>query len=160
MSYTQSVLQPGETILRMGRLHWTIYLRPILYLIVGGIVIWLEQQFWPNNEIAVAIPISITAAIFGLLVGVSFLHAWFVRWITEFAVTDRRVIYKVGFINRKTIEMNMDKVQSVEVDQSIAGRLLGYGTIHVLGTGSDEGSVIHMHRIGDPIGLRNAITSR
>ncbi len=156
MSYTHSVLQPGEAIVKMGRLHWTIYLRPIFYLLIGALIIWLEQQFWQNSQIAVIV----TAAIFGLLFLVTFLHAWFVRWITEFAVTNRRVIYKKGFINRHTVEMNMDKVQSVEVDQSIAGRLLGYGTIHVMGTGSDEGSVIYMPSVGDPIGLRNAITSR
>jgi uncharacterized membrane protein YdbT with pleckstrin-like domain len=156
MSYAQSVLQPGENILKSGRLHWTIYLRSILYLIVGAVAVWFVQLYWPNNDTAVLI----TSAIFALLFLVTFLHAWFLRWITEFAVTDRRVIYKIGFINRKTVEMNMDKVQSVEVEQSIAGRLLGYGDIHVMGTGADEGSVIHMHRIGDPIGLRNAITSR
>ena len=55
--------------------------------------------------------------------------AWFIRWITEFAVTDRRVISKRGFIMRDTDEMNMDKVESVDVDQSILGRLLDYGTV-------------------------------
>jgi uncharacterized membrane protein YdbT with pleckstrin-like domain len=52
-------------------------------------------------------------------------------WITEIAVTDRRIIYKRGFINRHTEEMNMDKVASVDVDQSILGRILDYGTVHV-----------------------------
>lgn len=156
MSYTRSVLQPGETILKMGRLHWTIYLQSVVYLLAGAIAFAVMQAFWPEQQAAA----MIVAALFGLLVLVSFIHAWFIRWITEFAVTNRRVIYKVGFINRRTIEMNMDKVQSVEVEQSIAGRLLGYGTINVMGVGSDEGSVIRMRRIGDPIGLRSAITSR
>jgi uncharacterized membrane protein YdbT with pleckstrin-like domain len=156
MSYTHSVLQPGETIIRMGRLHWTIYLRSFAYLFVGAALVWLERTWWPDNDVAM----KITAALTGLLFVVTFVHVWFVRWITEFGVTNRRVIYKKGFINRHTVEMNADKVQSVEVDQSIGGRLLGYGDIHVMGTGSDEGSVIHMHRIGDPIGIRNAITSR
>jgi hypothetical protein len=51
-------------------------------------------------------------------------------------------------------------VQSVEVEQSIPGRLMGYGTINVMGTGSDEGSVIRMKSISNPIALRSAITSR
>ena len=68
---------------------------------------------------------------FGVLFVVLFVYAWFIRWITEIAVTDQRVIYKRGFICRQTAEMNMDKVESVDVDQSILGRLLDYGTIHV-----------------------------
>ena len=59
----------------------------------------------------------------------------FRRWTTELSVTNHRVIYKRGFIRRHTVEMNMDKVETVNVDQSILGRIAGYGTIHVLGTG-------------------------
>jgi hypothetical protein len=83
--------------------------------------------------------------------------AWFERWITEIAVTDLRVIYKRGFIKRDTVEMNMDKIETVEVTQSILGRLLGYGSIHVLGTGH---GLEHLHRIADPVLLRNSITAR
>src|SRR6185295_9377364 len=82
--------------------------------------------------------ISITAATFGVLFLVAFLRTWFVRWITEIAITDRRIIYKRGFINRHTEEMNMDKVASVDVDQTIFGRLLDYGTIHIIGTGGAQ----------------------
>ena len=78
-------------------------------------------------------------------------------WITEFAVTDRRVIYKCGFISRHTVEMNMDKIESVDVDQSLLGRMLNYGTIHVLGTG--EG-IESLRRIAAPLALRNAITAK
>ena len=75
---------------------------------------------------------------FGVLFAVTLFRAWFARWITEIAVTDRRIIYKRGFIWRHTEEMNMDKVPSVDVDQSILGRMLDYGTIHVIGTGGGQ----------------------
>jgi uncharacterized membrane protein YdbT with pleckstrin-like domain len=81
----------------------------------------------------------------------------FRQWITEIAVTDRRIIYKRGFIRRVTAEMNMDKVESVDVTQSILGRLLDYGSIHVRGTG--EG-IEHLHNIAHPVDLRNCITAR
>jgi hypothetical protein len=55
--------------------------------------------------------------------------AWFNQWITEIAVTNLRVIYKWGFIRRHTAEMNMGKVESVTVSQTILGRLLNYGSI-------------------------------
>ena len=83
-------------------------------------------------------------------------------------MTDRRIIYKRGFINRHTEEMNMDKVASVDVDQSILGRILDYGTVHVMGTGGgqavdrtgSERGIEHLHRIAAPLALRNAITAK
>ena len=82
---------------------------------------------------------------------------WLEQWITEIAVTDRRVIYKTGLIRRQTAEMNMDKIKSVKVDQSLLGRLLNYGSIHIRGTG--EG-LEHLDYISSPISLRNTITTK
>jgi len=82
---------------------------------------------------------------------------WFQQWITEIAVTDRRVIVKTGLIRRHTAEMNMDKVESVTVYQSILGRLLNYGSVHVRGTGEGLG---HLDYIKSPIELRNTITAK
>jgi uncharacterized membrane protein YdbT with pleckstrin-like domain len=92
------------------------------------------------------------------LVGlISLIHAWFVRWTTEIAVTDRRVIYKKGFIRRRTIEMNMDKIESVDVDQSVLGRMLNYGTITIRGTGT---GIEPLDKIESPIEFRNFVTAR
>ena len=67
------------------------------------------------------------------------------------------MIYKRGFISRHTVEMNMDKVETVDVDQSFMGRLLDYGTIHVLGTGQ---GIESLRRVAQPLALRNAITAK
>jgi uncharacterized membrane protein YdbT with pleckstrin-like domain len=155
MSYVRSILQPNEKILIIGKLHWIIYMQAILLLVVGILLVALEYNL--TNENARTYLSYITLAVFGVGATVSFLHAWFIRWITEFAVTDRRVIYKCGFISRHTAEMNMDKIESVDVDQSLLGRVLNYGTIHVLGTG--EG-IESLHRIAAPLALRNAITAK
>ena len=155
MSYARSVLQPDEHILVMGKPHWIIYDRAFIFLIAGVVFVWAEAIYlhasWTNTAMAA------TAAIFGGLFLISFLHAWFLRWITEIAVTNKRVIYKTGFIKRHTIEMNMDKVESVDVDQTLLGRLLDYGSIEVHGTG--EG-IENLDRIGRPLALRNAITAK
>jgi uncharacterized membrane protein YdbT with pleckstrin-like domain len=74
----------------------------------------------------------------------------------EIAVTDYRVIYKSGFISRRTAEMNMNKIESVVVDQSILGRLLDYGSIHIRGTGS---GLEKLNKVSDPITLRNTIAA-
>lgn len=60
------------------------------------------------------------------------------KYSDEFAITNRRVIIKTGLINRKTFEMNLSKIESVNVDQSILGRILGYGTIRIVGSGGTK----------------------
>ena len=71
-------------------------------------------------------------------------------------VTDRRVIYKSGLLSRHTIEMNRDKVESVDIDQSLLGRIFGYGTVVVRGTGS---SLVLIRNIGDPLTCPTYITA-
>jgi uncharacterized membrane protein YdbT with pleckstrin-like domain len=105
--------------------------------------------------------VGITAALLAILVALIglFLAAreGLQRWGTEIAVTDRRVIYKTGLIRRHTAEMNMDKVESVTVTQSLLGRLLDFGSVRIRGTG--EG-LEHLHYISSPISLRNTITAK
>ena len=164
MSYVNSVLQPGERVVMRGHLHWIVYWQAILFFILGIVLVAWESSAGMGEGL-----ISFTAIAFGVLFVGAFLYGWFIRWITEIAVTDRRVIYKRGFINRHTEEMNMDKVASVDVDQSILGRMLDYGTVHVLGTGGAQQSdpsvdrprgIEHLHRIASPLQLRNAITAK
>ena len=164
MSYVRSVLQPGERVILQGRLHWIAYWPAIICLLVGILLVLLEWTAGYGDALS-----SVTAMVFGVLFLVFFFRAWFIRWITEIAVTDRRIIYKRGFINRHTEEMNMDKVASVDVDQSILGRMLDYGDIHVVGTGGAVTSqgpddthdgIEHLHDVASPIELRNAITAK
>ena len=72
-------------------------------------------------------------------------------------MTNRRIVYKCGLIKRHTVEMNMDKVESVDVDQSVFGRMLNYGDITIRGTG--EG-IEPLYRISAPLDFRNHVTAR
>jgi len=72
-------------------------------------------------------------------------------WSSEYAITNRRVIMKVGLIARRTLEMNLSKIESVNVDQSIGGRILGYGSITIIGTGGTEET---FHGIASPMEFR------
>ena len=69
-------------------------------------------------------------------------------------MTDKRVIYKTGLLSRHTAEINISKIESVDVDQGILGRIFGYGTVFLRGTGA---SLEPLQDVADPIGLRNAI---
>jgi uncharacterized membrane protein YdbT with pleckstrin-like domain len=147
--YINEILQPNEKLVYSTTLHWMIYL--------PGIVLWIAA-------IAIygvgtpAMPVwSILALICALLAAVSTFRAWFRRWTTEIDVTDRRIVYKRGFIRRHTVEMNMDKVESVDVDQSILGRILDYGDIVVRGTGV---GIEPLRNIESPLQFRNHVTAR
>jgi uncharacterized membrane protein YdbT with pleckstrin-like domain len=152
MRYVRRVLQPGETIVYSTRLHWIIYWRAILLLIVCIMLAGAAWYMADNKNLSLAL--GIAAVIFALLGLSSALCIFIRRWTTELAVTDRRVIYKEGLIARRTLEMNRSRVESVDVYQTILGRILGYGTITLRGTG---GSLEPMHTIDDPLTFRSHI---
>ena len=155
MSYVRRVLQPDEKLLHESRIHWMIFIPSMLLFLIGlaGIVVYLTVEGPDDAHI-----LSLSLIFVGFATGlVAFVRAWFLRWTTEVAVTDRRIIFKQGFISRHTVEMNMDKVESVDVDQTIFGRMLDYGDITVRGTGS---SIEPLRRIDSPLAFRNAVTAR
>jgi uncharacterized membrane protein YdbT with pleckstrin-like domain len=154
MRYVRQVLQPGETVVYATKLHWLIYLQTILLLIACLIIAGAALLTSDNQSITLALEIA--AIIFAVLAMATGLRAFIRRATTELAVTDHRVIYKSGLLSRHTIEMNRDKVESVDVDQSLLGRIFGYGTVVVRGTG---GSLEPMRNIGDPLTFRSHITA-
>ncbi|HEV2263140.1 MAG TPA: PH domain-containing protein [Stellaceae bacterium] len=155
MSYLQRILQPGETLRYVGRLHWIVYFPG---LVLFAIAVALSVAIIAANQFGNLVPYFLVALDLVMLASLLTLLAAAVRrWTTEIAVTDRRVIFKRGLIRRHTIEMNMDKVETVDVDQSLAGRLLGYGDIIVRGTGS---SIEPFRKIAAPLDFRNQVTAR
>ena len=154
MRYVRRVLQPGETIVYSTKLHWLIYINAILLGIVCVILIGAAIATNDNQNLSLALVIA--AILFALLALAAALRAFIRRATTELAVTDHRVIYKTGLLSRHTIEMNRDKVESVDVDQSLFGRIFGYGTVVVRGTG---GSLEPIRNIGDPLTFRSYITA-
>ena len=148
MSYIDRVLQPGETITYSSKLHWIVYVPGWLILAVGGAGLLLLP-----GDGAGGLYFYTSLFVAGVGLGVLFV-AWIKRVTTEIAVTNRRLIFKEGFISRRTMEMNLDKIESIDVNQSVAARLLDYGTIVVRGTGS---GLEPFKRIDAPIELRNGV---
>src|SRR5579885_515875 len=74
------------------------------------------------------------------------------RLTSEFVITNRRIVIKQGLVSRRTLELNLSKVESVNVDQGILGRILDYGTITVIGTGGTRESFAD---IAAPLEFRN-----
>jgi len=75
------------------------------------------------------------------------------QYTDEYVITNRRVIIKKGLIARYTLEMNLQKIETVNVDQSIVGRIFGYGCITIVGTG---GTKEQFHYLRKPIEFRKA----
>jgi len=151
MAYIHSILEPGEQIRYHTTISWTVYTPAILLaicavasLLAGGSYAGMANIGW------------FAAIVFALAAIVVFLPAWFRRLTTEIAVTDRRVILKRGLIRRHTVEMNMQKVESVDVDQTLIGRLFNYGNVTIRGTGS---SFEKLNRIDSPLKLRTTVTA-
>ncbi len=91
----------------------------------------------------------------GLLLGLAlFAHMMAVRLTTEIGVTTTRLILKEGIIARNVDEMNIDRIESVHVLQSMIGRIFGFGTVMVRGMGVGE---IVMPPMADPLAFRNAL---
>jgi uncharacterized membrane protein YdbT with pleckstrin-like domain len=152
MSYVQRVLQSDERVVHQSRLHPLIFLPAVLWLVIALVLLVASTQF--SGDISLGFKAA--AALFGLLAFASWARAAIRRVTTELAVTDRRVIYKSGLLSRHTLEMNRSKVESVDVDQSILGRVCGFGTIIVRGTG---GSLEPIRMISDPLTFRSHITA-
>jgi uncharacterized membrane protein YdbT with pleckstrin-like domain len=144
LSYLKHILQPGETVRYQGSVHWILYLPAIVLAIIGAVAAALGP-----------IGLMVAALCFALALVLA-LRAWFIRWTTEIAVTNLRVIYAQGFIRRRSVEVHMDKIESVDVDQSVLGRLFDYGNVTIHGTGT---TLEPFREIDRPIDFRNQVTA-
>jgi uncharacterized membrane protein YdbT with pleckstrin-like domain len=150
MSYVQKVLQQGEKVIYQAKLSWVMYLPGLLVLIGAGVVFGLGRAIFGDTYWADIVSLIIAA------IGLYMVAAeWFERWTTEIAITDRRIIFKRGFIRRDTIEMSVEKVESVDVNQSLLGRLLDYGNITIRGTGT---GFAPLRSIDSPLDFRSHVT--
>jgi hypothetical protein len=155
MRYVDEVLQPGETIRGVTSVSWVGFL-PGIFLWIIAILLLIFIAPWSQDS-AVLKLIGWLAMLAAAVVGTGLLiKHWWRRFTTEVAVTDRRIICKVGFIKRRTVEMHMDKVESVDVDQTIMGRLLSYGDITIRGTGE---TMEMLRMIDHPLEFRNHVTA-
>ena len=141
MSYIDENLLPNEHVVYRADLHWIIFARAILVLVVGLVLVF--------------VPRIAQASVVALLLGVVMLVPPFVAYrTTELGVTNKRVIVKTGLVRRRTLELLLRQVEAILVDQSLLGRLFGFGSITLTGTG---GVREIFHRVRDPLELRRRI---
>ncbi|MGB2679279.1 MAG: PH domain-containing protein [Candidatus Acidiferrum sp.] len=158
MSYVESNLVPGETVIYQTRLHWVVMLWHIVLgcLLLGlpGVLLLyyaLSQTGIESKTLHVMEGGGVALLICSVVV---ILMGMVRRNATEMTVTNRRVVIKTGLVSRKTIEMLLNKVESIEVSETAFGRMLGYGTIVVIGTG---GTPEPFHKVAHPLEFRSQV---
>ncbi len=152
--YIDDILQPGEKVLYSTNAHWMFFLPSIAAWIVVIVFLVLSRMVGTDVLMMICLAFAAVAALVALYWTAT---AWFHRWTTETDVTNMRVVHKTGFIKRRTFEMSLDKVESVDVNQSILGRLMNYGDVTIQGVGEGTQTIATIAR---PLSFRSAITAR
>jgi uncharacterized membrane protein YdbT with pleckstrin-like domain len=152
--YIDDILQPGEKVLYSTNAHWVFYWPAITAWILAIVLFFLSRAATTEGVVLLCLSAAAVVAIVALYWTS---RAWFHRWTTETDVTNLRVIHKTGFIKRRTFEMSLDKVESVDVNQSILGRIMNYGDVTVRGVGEGAETI---RTIASPLDFRSHITAR
>jgi uncharacterized membrane protein YdbT with pleckstrin-like domain len=147
LSYIEANLLPEERVVYRTRLHWLLYLSPLLFILVVLLPIaWLlGASSWSGYA---WIPLALGAPLL--------IAAFIKRHSSEFAVTNKRVMTKVGVVSTRSIELLLGKIEAIAVEQSLMGRVFGYGDIVITGSGGTKESFTH---IQSPLAFRNAVQS-
>ena len=147
MSYIDHNLLGGEHVVFRTRLHWLLFMGPVLLTVFVLLpAAWLlAGGSWSNFA---WIPLAV-----GLLI---LLAAFIKRQSSDFAVTNKRVLMKVGVFRTRSIELLLSKIEAISVDQSVMGRIFGYGEIVVTGSGGTKEPFSH---IQSPLAFRRAVQS-
>jgi uncharacterized membrane protein YdbT with pleckstrin-like domain len=142
MGYIEANLLNDERIVHKARLHWLIFWKAAV-LVAAGLVL-----------VAVEPTVGAVVALIGVFAAAPPLVAY---KTSEFGVTTRRVIIKVGVVRRRTLELLLRQVEAISVDQSLMGRIFNYGSITLSGTG---GIREVFHNIAAPLEFRRQIQSQ
>jgi uncharacterized membrane protein YdbT with pleckstrin-like domain len=140
MGYVDSNLLPNEQVTYRAHLHRIIYLAPLCLLVIAILVAFAGGRW--------------TALALAVLALLALIPPWVRSISSEFAVTNKRVLVKVGLVRRHSLELLLAKVEGIGVDQSIMGRILGYGTITVSGTGGTREA---FRMIANPLEFRRQV---
>jgi len=157
MSYVEKHLIEGETVVYATGLHWIVLIRSFLLALLFGapgaaLLVLSAKQRGDTSGASTAMMVG--GIIFVVVALICIIAALIKRGATEMAVTDKRVIVKVGVASRRTFELLLQKVESIGVEESMMGRMLGYGSVVIHGTG---GSPEAFDRVAHPIEFRKRV---
>jgi len=153
MAYDREMLEPHEIVRAVGTLHWSVYVQGLLLLAAADGLVLAALRMAAGSQRDMTLRGAMLAFVLALVLLVV---TWLRCRATEIVVTDKRVLYKTGLVSCHTIEMNISKIESVDVRQGMFGRLLDFGTVLIRGTGE---TLEPLRRVVAPLALRNAISA-
>ena len=150
MSYIQQSLGEGETVIIYARFHPLYFVAAWLALLIP-LLLFLAALIRAN---AYSDPYVLGTGLLFLLGLVTFARMMIRQWSTEIGITSHRFVEKYGLLSMHTNEIALPNIEGVRVNQSVLGRLFGYGTVRIEGTGVDS---VTTPAIADPVGFVRAI---
>jgi Bacterial PH domain len=156
VGYIEKNLVPGEKVLYKTRLHWIVLLRPLLFglLLAGGGLALLTGEYYARVQGAGQQTMLIGGIALLAAGGIVIVAGFIRRSATEVAVSNQRVLIKTGMYSRRSIEVMLSKVESIGVEEPALGRMLGYGSVIIRGTG---GTFETFHLISHPNEFRRQV---
>lgn len=154
--YINSTLLRDEKLIYAARPHWIIFgpavaafVIAFLFLYFGPVYLSLNIAIWGNHSL------YDICALIAALVGIYWLLTAYIKYRTsEFGITDKRVLMKTGFVSRNSLEIFLRKLEAINVNQTVPGRILNYGTLVIIGTGGTEDFYFN---VPDPLGFRKRV---
>lgn len=138
MSYIENSLVSGEKLIFDTKLHWSVIVSPALNMLALFILLgagWIVLDPSGSRRLELGALISRSAICTTPLLLVMLLFGILLYNSSEFGVTNRRVLIKTGIVRRRTLELNLDKIESFQVDEPLMGRLFGYSSLVLTGSG-------------------------
>ena len=160
MSYVESNLIPGEQVLYKTGLHWVVLVWPVFFAAffgLGGLPLLLGSIFSIGDKSGSAGGMAVFALSLLAVAGLFILLGYLTRKATEMAVTNKRIVIKTGLLSRRTFELLLSKVESIGVEEGMLGRMLGYGSVVVRGTG---GTPEPFKNVAHPLEFRRQVQQR
>ena len=149
-----SELMPGENLVLKEHQHWVVMIKPLLLPIALLVLVLLLDLFKTIPSEYRLLSTLVVVAILGL----SLIAVW-VSWNSRsFTVTDRRVILDTGVLSRASKVIALDRVQDISTNQSLLGRILGYGRIEIDSAGAAGAEVLNA--LPAPQRFRDEVFSR
>ncbi len=156
-SYIDQSLGAGETIIARARFHWLYVLYAWSSLLLPLVVLlglYIHAGTTQRDDRSLVTWVIVLAAIWLIWGFITFTRMMVRKWTTEIGITSHRFAEKYGLFSMRTNEIALPNIEGVKIHQSFLGRLFGYGTVKIEGTGVDS---VTTPIIADPVGFVRAI---
>lgn len=139
MSYIDQTLGSDEKVFYRSKPHWIIFLGSALWLLAALVIYAIGNRFYFLNQVIFGYHLKNVVSLVCFLFAVYYgLIAYVIYISTEYGITNRRILMKTGLVSRSTLEILLNKVESIQIQQSVLGRFLDYGSVIISGVGGSH----------------------